>query len=114
MARIHFDPDLSARIKRGLPPDAIGELPLDLVKNRLRDVQRQRLIPFLGAGTSLPPGGEVRTKPTIKKPSHPELDSMFRGYNIDHPLQFAFLEAALVVAQLLKPRPADPINLTQA
>jgi hypothetical protein len=39
---------------------------------------------------------------------------MFRDYNIEHPLQFAFLEAAVMIAQLLRPQPEDVVNPAQA
>jgi SIR2-like domain len=115
MARIHYDPGLSPRTKLRLPPDAIGELPLDLVRTRLKDVQRQRLIPFLGAGASLPPNRPAKPALQVRRPTLAELQSKFHDYNIGKPIQFAFLEAALVIAQLLgHHQHEEAVNLTEA
>jgi hypothetical protein len=114
MARIYFDPALDARATRRLPPSAIEGLPLDLVRTRLEDVQRQRLIPFLGAGASLPSRRAASPRPEGRHPSRQDLEATFRDYNIDQPIQLFFLEAAIRVAQLMGSNQPEAANLSEA
>jgi hypothetical protein len=114
MAFIYYDPALDRQTRRRLPRRALRGIPIDDVRPLIENVQRQKLIPFLGAGASLPNHPSQRPVPDIDVPSYSELAEMFREYKIDRPDQLKFLQVAVQVAKMIGNSQREPINLAEA
>jgi len=102
MARVYVDPDV---VK---PPfgDAMPGLPMEAIKPRLNDVRTQRLIPFLGAGASLPLSKEQKWPAPPVKPTEDQLAAISKDFSISTPNGKRFVEIALQFAQLVDQAPA--------
>jgi SIR2-like domain len=116
MARVYYDPDSSLSVRRWLPGSAVSGLPIEEIKLRLKDVQRQRLVPFLGAGASLSSRDKniKADKPSIVRPDSAKLQQICDDFNLQDPIQRLFINAALQVAQLLRSPNSDNTDLTEA
>jgi hypothetical protein len=91
-----------ARRPLGRPPlGSIFELPLVSLKDKLKDVTTQSLIPFLGAGASLPTAPPVGLDPPKNRPTKQQLDEICKEFGITEAWSQRFLHVAIQFAQLL-------------
>ena len=81
-------------------------LPTKTLRRRLDAVDRQRLIPFLGAGASLPPLATPPLTPPAKRPSADTLGRLYADLDINDAGAQRFVEVALLFAQLVEQRNA--------
>ena len=79
-------------------------LPIKTIRRRLDAIDRQRLIPFLGAGASLRPVPSIGLKPPAKRPTAETLDQICNECEIGDVQARRFVEIALQFAQLVEQR----------
>lgn len=96
MADIYYDhtPDRA-------PMGANFFLPIGSLKKQLRSITKQSLIPFLGAGASLPLTPLADLGPPSKPPTEEQLDQICNNFGIMQNWSRRFLEVAIQLAQLL-------------
>jgi hypothetical protein len=109
MADVYYD---------GRPNDqssfpGLFELPVASLKQKLGDVSQQSVIPFLGAGASLPAGRSAALDPPKNRPTEEQLDQVCTSFGITESWSRRFLEVAIQLAQLLDQKskleyPEDP------
>lgn len=81
-------------------------LPTRTIRRRLDSLERQRLIPFLGAGASLRPAPSSPLQPPAVRPTSQTVDRVCAECNIQDPQARRFVEIALQFAQLVEQRNA--------
>jgi hypothetical protein len=87
-------------------PGGRAFLPIKTLRRRLESTDRQRLIPFLGAGASLRPTPAPALSPPARRPSSDALDRICAEHDIRDPEARRFVEIALQLAQLVEQRNA--------
>ena len=101
MSELYYHPSLKA-IRQG----GRAFLPIKTLRRRLDAVDRQRLIPFLGAGASLPSIAATPLTPPTKRPSADTLTRLYADLEISDAGAQRFVEVALQFAQLVEQRNA--------
>ena len=101
MAELYYHPKHKA-----IRPGGRAFLPIKTVRRRLEATERQRLIPFLGAGASLRPAPAPSLAPPARRPSSEALDRICAEHDIRDPEARRFVEIALQFAQLVEQRNA--------
>jgi hypothetical protein len=101
MAKLYFD-----ERNRQPYPGGIRKLPLKPIREKLYDSQKQRLIPFLGAGASLKAKPSPTVAPPAKQPTAAALDQICNECNLTDPASRRFVEVAIQFAQLIAQRQA--------
>ena len=87
-----------------VPPGACLFLPTVVLKPRLEATDSQRVIPFLGAGASLPPVPPPALSPPQLQPSKELLDRISADLALDDQQARRFVEVSLLLAQLIQQR----------
>ena len=101
MARLYFD-EQSAKMW----PGGVKTLPIRPLRQKLYDIESQRLIPFLGAGASLKARPVVEIGPPVKHPVPESFDRLCAEVGLTDPSARRFLDIAIQFAQLLAYRQA--------
>lgn len=101
MAELYYHPK-----QKVIRPGGRAFLPIKTIRRRLDATERQRLIPFLGAGASLRPAPAPPPAPPARRPSAEALDRICTEHEIHDPGARRFVEIALQFAQLVEQRNA--------
>ncbi len=99
MAVVYYHPRYSAPSlrERVRPGGRIG-LPLEAVRARLDKPGQQQLIPFLGAGASLPRAGASEVRAPQIRPSGETLDRICTEFELNSAGARRFVDIALQLA----------------
>jgi SIR2-like protein len=91
---------------KSIRPGGRAFLPVKTLRRRLDAVDRQRLIPFLGAGGSLPAVSAPALTPPGKRPTAETLNQLYAELEIHDAGAQRFVDVALQFAQLVEQRNA--------
>jgi hypothetical protein len=108
MARVYVDPQLKHLVKEIPDGDKIEELPTEELQRKFSDVQGQEIIPFFGAGASLPTKPPEQELPVSRRPTDVQLNAICSDFAISDPTARLLIEVALQLAQLLDARARFP------